>query len=300
MKAKNNEKLKAYRALVKLVKDNPERAGRIKAFQEDVMQLDVLLQLVPKLEGKSKASTVGVTKEKVEIRGKLHTEITLLGDVLTSYATRQKDTVLKDKAKNLRTNLNKARQNDLPTVCRNILDEAVLLNGVLLDYGVTADHLAATEVLLEAFSEKSPGTKTLKGIKVSHTQTLKDTFAQIDEMVEHQILTTAAAFQKIDPEFLQQINATASVANLTPSPTMIKVIIKNDMTKLPLSSHPAFLPELNMTKKSNAKGVMMLKVSKGGNYTIEVPKPNGEVHTISNVKVVKGKTTVVKVALSDN
>ena len=114
---------------------------------------------------------------------------------------------------------------------------------------------------------------------------------------QKQILDVAAGFIGFDDAFYEDITDILGLKKRAAAATQIRATFKSATTQTALMNQTARVSETNMAEKSGKKGYVVFKFAEAGFYTIEVPLPNGEVKTIDNVEVKRGRTTKLEILI---
>ena len=299
MQRKQLVKYNSYQTVVSLLKNNPERTAKIPALLKDAADLETMMQNIIAAEKQSKLSTTEITSAKGETRTKLANAIYTLASAVVSYAASVKNKSLMQTADVSMSQLNSARESELPLLCRRVLDEARKSLANLADYGIIADDLATTDTLLTVFETQLPETSVMQSQKVSGSKSKIDWFKEADAIIEKRLMRTAIKLKDIDNEFYQQLENAASPNEPYSQSTTIEVHVVGKASQKPAHNADISIPELGMMATTNHQGVFISKIASKKNISMQVMKMNHKPVVLEGLHLRKGKKNVFRLEIEE-
>lgn len=295
MTATEKVKQKTCLALVALAQRFPEKAQKVPAWARLMTKFETDLAPVSAINNLAQQSTKGLTLEKNNTIDYLKTGVGRLCNVMVSSAFEAKDVALESDLKTLRTKFMRAPQGELAAVCKEVVTEVRKFETKWADMGVSSEGLTAIETNIALFETQTPKVQILKTDKKKATKQRMAIFEEVHS--QKQILDVAAGFIGFDDAFYEDITDILGLKKRAAAATQIRATFKSATTQTALMNQTARVSETNMAEKSGKKGYVVFKFAEAGFYTIEVPLPNGEVKTIDNVEVKRGRTTKLEILI---
>ncbi len=289
-----SSKYDSYTALNVFAKVNDAKISTIKALKDVFVTFDEKLIQVQLLERNARLKTTGITQAKRETRSDLVDAVTTLADLMFAYASKQKDTVLKSKVANKRTEISNCKESEVPSKCNNIIDLATENLTALLEYGVSTEDIDEAKTLLEDFENRKPQTKTAQSQNSGKLRELNELFAELDAIVVEQILKISNKLKKTEPALHQQIIQLSTVRNTQTSSTQIKIGFAKKGKTLMLEGHEVHIKQLEMVGSSIDNSPISFKVPDSGTYKLELLNTEGGVIGTKTVKVSRGRTKTIQ------
>ena len=297
MTAKQSVQLKAYNSLVILTDNNEATAKTVLPYFNNVQVLKGLLAQAKLADAQSKQDTKGITETKQQIKAELREEMNTFADIISGFAADTNNLALGRYVDNFRSTFSQTREQEISILCEDVLTQARVYLPELTTYTVTEATCQYLQHLIDAYDGKVPQTRNKQTEKTLGTQNRADVFDKITSLVEDKLLKIAAAFKKDNLDFYNQITATTTVAKTATSPTQVKVKFQPISGKHSPYGMIAQAEGSDTPQSSNHRGEVLLKFARGGFKNIEIPLIGQETIKFPNVRVRRGKTTVITVPI---
>ncbi len=203
-----------YRSVRQFFKEHEATFAGIGAIAETLPELEDLLRQIHANTLLQSASTTGLTVNK-EVQRQQMTELALeLGNALAAYAVKIKNPELKNRIDFTRTDLNRAKDTEIDSLCELIAGEADRYLEALNAYGVNAEKTAALRTALDAYGVAIGKRRLSQGTKVAATQELDRLFMEVDFRLREVLDRLMLPFQKSNPALYGQYQHARQVLDL--------------------------------------------------------------------------------------
>lgn len=284
-----------FQKLIALTEKNLEKSKLIPAYHRQIQKIAADLIPVAAVDSIASQSTKGVTLEKNSTAEVLKTGVGRLCNLLVGYASDAENVALTADCKMLRTKCQKASQDEFAAVCAEVVAEVRKLPEQWADLGITEVGLAGIEAQIALFTIQFPKGDDIKTEKKKAVKKRTAIF-KMTTATKEKIMNLAAGFIGVDDEFHADIMAILGPKK-GEAATIVTVVFKSVTAQTFLPNLDARVVGRKGTAKSNKKGESRFRFKQGGLKIIEVTLPNGEIRTLKDVEVQKGKKTTLIVEI---
>lgn len=224
------------------------------------------------------------------------TALAMAGNIV-AYASSVKNFELKKAMKFNESELNRKADNEVGTIAKSILAEAMNHKGALVPDYFSDQELIEFEQMILEYNVSSTATRNATNSRKSLGITLVSLLADLDEFVKDELDNLMLSFKKTDPLFYLEYQNNRKGIDPKTSPTQFEGLIFDEVTNKPIKN--ALVMVVGTTYITNAKsdGSFKLRVPKTGECDLVVEVIGYEIATVKAAVLKLGKTTEVKVGL---
>jgi hypothetical protein len=213
MEKRLNNKLTMYRAAYAVLQKYSGIWQPVPVMVTLSDELKTAIESIETLSKQASESTVGVTESKNQLWEKLIKESYIITSALTAYAARTGNAELKNKVNYTESDLVNSRQNQLLDDVEKIYALAAENISKLADYGIVAAELESIRVNIDSFRQSMPGSRsTIANRKVSG-QSLRELFAQTDNILNEQLDRMMEKYTKVNPAFYEEYKVARTIVD---------------------------------------------------------------------------------------
>jgi len=176
---KIENKFSMYKVVLNLLQINPALVGLHLGIQNLADELKVMVAGLGSLMQQKLQITTGLSKDKMKAKWSLINMARVVGGAVCSYAYELGNNELMYKVKHAKSDLLRARDEELIDICRNYYDLGNTYLANITPYGVDAMLLQTFLVMTDLFAAKSPQPTEAR----EHTATLNKEIKRVDKEV---------------------------------------------------------------------------------------------------------------------
>ena len=259
-------------------------------FSDAVDDLDANIDAIGNLRDQQEVDTTGVTDDKDLKRVTLEGQTYTIASATVFYASVTNNRDLLKKVNFTRSQLDKARDNELPGMSKQVHQAAAANAAALLPYGITAIMIAALNTAIEEFVDYISKPRAAKSETSAATEQLPKVYTDTDKVLEERLDKGMEIFKSSTDFYTQYFNARIIVN----SPTLkraLAVNIVDDVTGAPIE-HVKVLVDLTINRRSSAKGNIRVQSLTEGSHSLTASLP-GYVSQPQTFNVITGETTKI-------
>ncbi len=297
MDARQNAKLKMYRATEKHCDDNTEITKNMPAFVAAVNKFKAIISEITATTQKTSSVLKGITTDKNAARVSLATKASAAGGMIFAFASVSANNTLKQEVNFSVSKLLNSGEESFISRCQNIHDKGFENIAVLPDYGITNQTLSDLQSEIDEYIAKSPKSRTAKSNRKTMNANLTVLFKQADTVLKEQIDKLILVFRAEHPDFVKTYEANRIIIDAASTTTQLKGKVTNQADGTPVKGATVNVVGANLTVLTDAKGEYLVKPIAVGKYTIKFSAAGFADKEIDDVDAKLGAVNVLNVAI---
>lgn len=214
MRLKQSNKLVMYESVISYLKQNTGVVSLIAKFTQVFAEFENEVANIKQKEIERQSVTAGKTESKYSAEDELIDIAVKVAAGLFSYSRRASKADVKELADVNHSKLDKLKDSDLVSRCRQIYDAAKLVETELIEYGIKAEDINELKSAADIFEESLGGRDASVAQRISALATLKELFIRADDILENDLDKFADQFKKNNPEFYKGYYAARSIKDI--------------------------------------------------------------------------------------
>ena len=303
MNTTQENKLSMYYAVKNVCEMYEETWGTHAVFAATYNLWNVKIPLIETNRDAQTLETTGITTDKTTKRAVMADKALFIENRLQSYANVTKNLVLLESINYSASDLKKARDNDVISICNIILAKATENAVAIVSYGVTAEMLADLKNAIAAFSEMLAKPKVAKSQTKTATENLAVLFKDAEELLTKRMDLDIELFKDSKPEFYSQYNTARIIISRSGRAFSIIGSVANAATGVPIKgvtfSFTAVNNGLMRAESANAANPIVKKSAEKGNFRTNLPEGIYEVvvkkigfkEQVQTITIANGETS---------
>jgi len=195
------DKLNMYQASDGVLQTNNGVWTANTGFAGVVSALEGKIDDIEDLRDQQEEDTTGVTVEKQDARIDLEKNTFTVGSLIAIYASVNKKRKLFNKVNYGKSELSKARDNELPGMSAQVYEEAVANATPCLAFGLTAGMTTALQTSMSTFVSNISKPREAITETSAATEQLPPVFAAVDKILAEQIDKGMELYRESNPDF---------------------------------------------------------------------------------------------------
>ncbi len=265
-------------------------AGNI-PLQDAVTELGEGIDNIEDLRDQQEEATTGVTQDKGNKRETLETLTLQIGSVIAFYAAKINNRTLMDKVNFTKTELMRARDNELPGMSEQVHQEAVTHAPAILPFGVTGAMTTVLATAIADFVTYISKPRAARTETSAATSLLPGAFDAVTALLEEQIDRGMELYRTSNPDFFAAYESARVIVN---SPTLkraLEATFVDSVTNAPIA-HVNVSVNDSIKRRSSAYGNIRVQSLTEGAHTISGSIP-GYNPISQNFNVITSETTKI-------
>jgi hypothetical protein len=213
MNAKQENKVSMYSAVDAVLSENqnvwqtlPAFAAAVTGFRNGVANIQTLAQA-------RNSSTKGVTADKQSKRETMEAAALEVAGAVAAFASDTGNRELQAKADFSDSDLRRARDTEITTICQGIHDEANAVVANLADYGVVAQTLTDLQAKINAYNSSVGKPASAKSNVQAAGASLDSAIADVDKVLDEKLDKLATKFRTSQRGFFDAYSAARSIVD---------------------------------------------------------------------------------------
>jgi hypothetical protein len=260
-------------------------------FNAAVGELEDGIADIGDLRDQQEADTTGITEDKDERRTTLEEKTYTIGSVISFYASTTGNRDLLKKVNFGKSELSKARDNELPGMSDQVHQAAVDNAAAILPYGVTALMTAALKTAIDNYVDYISKPRAAVSETSAATEQLPNVFENTDKLLEERIDKGMELFKAANPDFYAQYFIAREIINSPTQKRSLMVHVENGVTHIPIE-HVKIIVDSAINRRSSQNGNSWVQNLGEGGHTLTASLP-GYADVIQNFNVISGETTKI-------
>jgi hypothetical protein len=247
------------------------------------------------LRDQQEEDTTGVAEDKSNKRQSLEDQTFLIGSIITAYASTTGNRELLQKVNFGRSELSKARDNELPGMSEQVHQAAVDNAVAILPYGVTALMTTALGAAITDFVNYISKPRAAQSEVTAATEQLPAQFEAATTLLEERIDTGMELFRAANPDFYAQYHNARIIVNSPTQKRALNAHFVDDTTGLPVPHVKVNVDGIIERRSSSFGNIRVQNLGEGGHsLTGIIP---GFVQANENFNIISGETTSIEIRL---
>jgi hypothetical protein len=265
-------------------------------FSGAVQELEDNIDEIEDLRDIQETDNTGITEDKDNKRQALEDDTYTIGSAIAFYASTTNKRELLKKINFGRSELSKARDNELPGMSNQVLEEANTNAAAILPFGITGPMIATFQNSIATYVSYIARPRQALTKSSAATEQLPPFFVNTTNLLEEQLDKGMELFRVSNPDFYTQYFNARIIVN---SPTLKRAMqaqFIDSVTSLPIA-HVIVLVDLNITRRSSQLGNIRVQSLSEGAHQLKANLP-GYQESIVPFNVILGETTKLTVVMT--
>lgn len=297
MTAKQQAKLKMYKAVVALCRRYPAIVSLFLIFKDAVDKLASIIALIDAAWQEQKQTTTGITTDKDLLKAKLCQIAADVAAGLYVWAVSKEDSKVQAKANLQEYELTAIKDEELGTVCQNLYELAVIQKADIDSLGVTQDVLDDLEKAITNFDAAVPDPRLAIVDRKAAGKTIAGLFKKGDELLKGTMDKTMRLLKRSNPDFVNRFKVARKIVNPPTTHTALHGVVDNKLTGEPVNNALIEIVELQVQVHANENGEYSTGKILHGTYTVRISADGFATQVIENVKVKLGEINHLDIEL---
>lgn len=291
MTARQEAKLSMYNAVLTYTEANTTITATVPAFATAATSLRTVYNNIIAAAQQEAQAIAGVATNKSEARNILCIDAANIAAAVYAFAITEGDNELKEQVNYSVTKLLQTKDELLVPICNIIHQKATQFLASLTGYGITAIKLGNFQDLIDDYAAIIPAPRNAVSVRSAARTALSGFFKQSDLILKNQMDKLSLQFQTANPDFFNAYKSNRIIIDAGTSNTMVKGVVTDAATNLPLAAVTVQTVEPLYTTATNAAGQYELKIPVPGVYNLQFTKADYQPKTESAVTLTLGQTT---------
>lgn len=295
MEKNQEDTLGMYQSTNDVLLDDPAIYAANLPFTAAVEDLGDGIEDIEGLRDQQDEDIKGVTEDKGLKRSTLEERTYTVGSIIVFYASAIKNRKLLQKVNFTRSELTKARDNELPGMAEQVHQEAVANDAALLPYGLTDAMTTALDTAKTEFvADISKPRAALSGTSAA-TEQLPGAFAVVNELLEERLDKGMELYRVSHPDFYAAYFNARIIIN---SPTLKRALEVKfvDSVTSAIIQHVRAKIDGSINRRSSKLGNIRVQNLTEGAHTLTANIP-GYNPASQPFNVISGETTKITVSM---
>jgi hypothetical protein len=297
MNAKQEAKLKMYRATEKHCDDNATIISSLLAFQSAFTNYKAKIASIISITQQTDLVLTGIATDKSDAKQTLCQIAADIASLIFAYADANKNNTLKQEVNFNLSKLVRTRDDQLAPRCQNIHDKGLANVDALKNFGVDEDKLQVLQTAINTYSAESPKTRTATSSRKTLNANLRQLLRETDAILKNQMDKLVVAFRANNPNFVATYETNRIIVDPSKTTTQLRGKITNKANGLPIKDATILIIEANINVKTNSKGEYLVKPLPIGQYTVRITAQGFETKEIDEVDAKLGVVNTLNVAV---
>jgi hypothetical protein len=296
------DKLNMYQATDGVLQTNNGVWTANTGFAGVVSTLEGKIDDIEDLRDQQEEDTTGVTEDKQEAREDLEKNTYKVGSILGIYASVSGNRKLFKKVNYGKSELLKARDNELPGMSGQVHEEAVANALAAAAYGLTSGMITTLQSSLTAYVSNISKPREAITETSAATEQLPPVFTDIDKILEEQLDKGMELYHESNPDFYTDYFNARIIVN---SPTLKRalqvkfLLVDKDKNLIGPVERMKVVIDGTVHRRSTKLGNIYVQNLTEGAHVLEAELPGYNKATV-NFNVINGETTKLTVKWMDN
>lgn len=263
-------------------------AGNV-PFEQSVTDLNDGIDSIELLRDQQEEDTTGVTQDKEGRREKLEQDTLKIGSVIAFYASTVNNRKLMQKVNFTKTDLSKARDNELPGMSEQVHQAAVDNAAAILPFGITGSMTTGLASKLVDYIEYISKPRAARSETSAATSQLPAAFDAVNKLLEERIDRGMELFRLDNSDFFAAYTSARIIVNSPRLKRSLEVTFVDSVTQKSIE-HVRVLVDGTIKRRSSKKGNIRVQSLIEGLHAITGTLP-GYNAISQNFNVISGETT---------
>ncbi|MFI5218335.1 MAG: hypothetical protein ACHQNT_02520 [Bacteroidia bacterium] len=294
MKKLQEDTLNMYQATDDVLQTNNAVWAANVPFTAAVTQLETFIDAIEDLRDIQDADTTGVAQDKQNKRQDLEERTFATGSIIAFYASSVNNRELLQKVNFKRSELAKARDNELPGMAEQVHQEAVANAAAVLPFGLTGAMTTALGTAITTFVTYISKPRAAKSETSAATEQLPPLFEDTTTLLAEQIDGGMELYRVSNPDFYNGYFNARIIVNSPTQKRALEIHFENETATA--LEHVNVLVNGSINRRSSSLGnIRVQNLSEGAHsFTASLPGYNP---VSQNFNVIAGETTRIHVRM---
>lgn len=284
-------------ATLQLCKEEEQTLSTIPAFKDAQETLQNKRDEIKATMQESIVPVSGIITDTADHREMLIERSFATAGSVIAYAAKNKDEALKAKVNYTRSDLQRMKGNTLVVVSRSIYGTAKELGDKLKNFGTTDEKLVELELTIDAFDVKSRAPRIAIVRRSTKTKGIDPLIREAKDILKSEIDPLFRQLKESHPNLCITYENIRSVVDPRVSTTRLSGVITVEATKEPYSGAIVRVEQAGTEMATDPDGTYNIGIPKSGFYTIHIIAPGFATQVIKNVRLKRGKNTILNISL---
>ena len=266
-------------------------------FKNSLILLSAKNANITSLATRQAMNIKGYTANKNAMKKNLAEFGNSLAGIVFAYADEKEMTTLKESMRFTLSGLQKAKDDDLISNCRNIYEAANTNVVALADYGITPLMLTDFKNAVDDFEGLVPQPRTKRSERKTDTANLNAAVSEVKKFLKNRMDKLVVVFNDGNTEFVQNYDNARIVVDPKTDHTKIGAFV-TDKDGNPIAGAEVKLVELGISGVTNKKGFLKIVAIKHGTYTVQCKADGYNDVELTEVVVKQGQNTKVEIEMT--
>jgi hypothetical protein len=297
MNARQDSKLKMYRAVEKHCENNSSVTVLTPAFQTALENFKAKIAAINNTAQQKDVVLKGVAADKSHCKQTLCQQAAEVAGIISAFASVTSNNTLKQEVNFSATALLQTRDDQLAARCQNIHAKGLENLTALADYGITVPTLENLQTAINDYIAEAPKPRTAVSERKTHTNNLAALFAEADDILKNQMDKLVVTFKAAHPDFVKSYESNRLIISFGSTVTQLKGTVTNQADGKPIRDALVTIVEASVRVRTNSAGEYIFKPAPSGKFTIRVTAEGFQTLTMDEVEIKMGAANGVDVAL---
>ena len=214
MKERGENKLSMYHAVKGVCNDHQVVWNGMPAFANAFSSFDTKIGEIEAAADIQSGVVTGITKDKQKEEDEMIAMAVKIAGAVFAYASINGKNELKDRVDYSKSAMSKARDSELLSICRNILNVANEHVDFLADFGITAEKLTTFDGEIADFADALSKPREAITRRSEATSRLVELFFEADNILKEQMDPLMEMYKDSNRDFYNQYKAARMIIDL--------------------------------------------------------------------------------------
>jgi hypothetical protein len=258
-------------------------------FAAAVAQLEANIDAIENVRDQQDADITGITEDKQNRRQKLEDETFTIGSVIVMYASTVNNRELLKKVNFTRSELLRARDNELPGMSDRVHQAAADNTAAVLPFGITAIMITALQTAIDAFVDYISKPRAALSETSAATEQLPPLFTATNKLLEEQLDRGMELYRVLHNDFYKAYFNSRIIVNSPTQKRALEVQFVELTSGMPIG-HVNVKVDTNITRRSSEMGNIRVQDLTEGSHSLTATLP-GYTDGSATFNVISGETT---------
>lgn len=297
MTAYQHSKFRMYHTVSGFLTEHKAVWSGIPGYVAIVEEFSQLLNTISNLTGEKLRNITGVTLNTASLKKELCHQALVVSGTLVAIASREKKFEMLESMNFTRSQLEDQPAEMLPGICRLIYTTATGYKAALTAFNITDVALEEFEQMITKYEQHCTAPRKAIIVRKTLGETLKELFAETDQLLKHQLDKVTVFFKKENDSFYHEYRNNRIIVNQGSRSTKVSGKITNSTTGEPLKNVSVTAEGTGLLAHSDADGNYTLKIPKTGPVKMVFEQDGFHPKTINDVELKLGRNTVLAVEM---
>ncbi len=295
MKKDQEDNLNMYQATNDVLIDSAAIYAANAPFTAAVGDLGKSIEDIQELRDLQDEDTKGVTEDKQQNRTALEDQTYTVASIIIFYASQNNNRTLLQKVNFTRSDLSRARDNELPGMSEQVHQAAVANAAAILPFGCTAVMITDLATAIATYVDSISKPRAAKSGTSAATEQLPNAFEIADKILTESLDKGMELYRVSQPDFYEKYFKARIVVNSPTNKRALQVIFVDTENKNAIS-HVRVKIDSSLNRRSTKLGRIYVQNLTEGEHSLTAQLP-GYVSQTVTFNVISGETTKLTISM---